>query len=79
MISELHLLDEHAPFPHYVVTIDETVTVRDAGNARNRIQEHRAFTFVICATCGHNVAGDRAKCNCRASCHGTMVPSDQST
>lgn len=71
--SELHNLDQHAPFPHYLVTTSETVKVRNPNNPRLRIEEVRIFTFVICAVCGHAVEIPRPDCGCRASCHGTMT------
>jgi hypothetical protein len=74
MISNLHLADEHAPFPHRIVSGTAHHSQRIRPN--QVLKWDTTFAYVICDICGHYISGDEAtatRCRCSASCHNVEV------
>ena len=73
MISDIHPPDEHALFPHKIITCKtEKVTAR---TKQGKILEKETFVavYLVCATCGHWSNRIAVPCNCRSSCHDEMA------
>lgn len=66
--------DEHASFPHRLVTAD---TTHKCGRKCPPDHKPEKIVFVICANCDHWIKGDYPTCDCDWRCHaeGTIEES----